>query len=86
MDAVRRAGVVLRWCRHLGGVAISVWRAFHVVARERLIGLAILVVPIALAGSMSGLALLVIIDVLLIAILIAEHVRIEGRPGARVAT
>jgi len=81
-------GVAFRWMLYsglvlyLGGVALSVWRAFRVIARERVIGLVVLVVPTALAGSLSGLALLVITNVLLLGVLITEHLRIEGRPSA----
>ena len=68
-----------------GGVAAAVWRAFRVVAKERVAGLVLLIVPAALAGSISGLALLVVTNLLLLAILIAEHVRIEGRPSPEAA-
>jgi low temperature requirement protein LtrA len=63
-----------------GGIAVTVWRAFRVVAKERIVGLALLVVTIAIAGSMSGLVLLIAIDVVLLAVLIAEQLRIEGGP------
>lgn len=68
------AGLVL----FFGGVAVSVWRAFHVIAKERILALVVMVVPIAFAGSMSGLVLLIATDVVLLAVLIAEQIRIEG--------
>ncbi len=61
-----------------GGVAVTIWRAFHVVAKERVIAVAVLAVPTAFAGSMSGLTLLLLTDALLVVVLIAEHGRIEG--------
>ena len=64
-----------------GGVAISVFRAFRIVARERLSGAAVLAVIIAVSGSVDGLTLLVLVDLLLVLVLIAEHIRIEGVPG-----
>ncbi len=80
-------GVAFRWMLYaglvlyFGGVALSVWRAFRVIARERVASLVLLLVPAALAGTISGLALLVVTNVLLLGVLIAEHFRIEGRPS-----
>jgi low temperature requirement protein LtrA len=65
---------------YLGGVAVSVWRAYRVVAKERVAGLVLLLFPASLAGTISGLALLIITDVLLLGMLVAEQIRIEGRP------
>lgn len=67
---------------YFGGVSISVWRAFRAIATERVVGLALLLVPIAFAGLMTGLALLIITNVLLLGVLVAEQLRIEGRPSA----
>lgn len=84
-------GIAFRWMLYsglvlyLGGVALSVWRAFRVIARERVVGFVLLLVPTALAGTMSGLALLIITNVLLLGVLIAEQIRIEGRPSAAAA-
>lgn len=75
------AGLVL----FFGGVAISVWRAFRVVAKERVIGLAVMLLPTAFAGSISGLTLLVITDLLILGVLIAEHLRIERRSAETTA-
>ena len=61
-----------------GGVAISVWRAFKVIARERIIALGVRLVLTLAAGSMDGLVFLVLVDLLLLAVIVAEHVRIEG--------
>jgi low temperature requirement protein LtrA len=72
------AGLVL----YFGGVAVSVWRAFHVVARERIAGLAVMLIPTLLAGEMTGLTLLIVSDVLILGMLAFEHVRIEGLPTA----
>lgn len=81
-------GVPFRWMLYgglvlyFGGVAVSVWRAFRAIAHERIVGLALMVIPIALAGVISGLALLIATNILLLGVLIAEHVRIEVRPSA----
>lgn len=64
-----------------GGVAAGVWRAFRVIARERMIGLALMLGLTLAAGSFDGLVLLVLTDVLLLAVLAAEHARIEGLPS-----
>lgn len=64
-----------------GGIAIAVWRAFGVFARERAVGLVVMLALTLAAGSIDGLVLLVITDALILAVLLAEHVRIEGRPA-----
>jgi low temperature requirement protein LtrA len=79
--------VAFRWMLYgglilyFGGVAVSVWRAFRVIAKERAVGLVVLLVPVLVAGTISGLALLIITNVLLLAVLVAEQIRIEGRPS-----
>ncbi len=61
------------------GIAISIWRAYRIVARERLLGGIAVAAIVAIAGaSMDALWLLIIVDVALILVLIAEHIRIEG--------
>jgi low temperature requirement protein LtrA len=59
------------------GAAWAVWRAFRVVARERLVLVAVLAVLLAAAGSWDGVALLVVVDLVLASALAAEHLRIE---------
>jgi low temperature requirement protein LtrA len=59
------------------GVAISVWRAFRVVARERLVAGVLLAGVVAVSGSVSGLTLLLAVDAFLVVALVAEHLRIE---------
>ena len=61
----------------VGGTAWAVWRAFRVVARERLVLVAVFAVVLAAAGSWNGVVLLVVVDLLIAATLAAEHVRIE---------
>ena len=83
-------GVPFRWMMYsglglyFGGVSLSVWRAFRVIARERIVGLGLMLVPIAFAGLISGLALLIVTNIVLLGVLIAEHIRIEGRPSATI--
>ncbi|MEP1122367.1 MAG: low temperature requirement protein A [Ilumatobacter sp.] len=64
-----------------GGINIGVWRAFRAVARERLIAMAVITGVLALAGSVEAVWLIVVIDVVVIAVLVAEHLRIEVRPS-----
>jgi low temperature requirement protein LtrA len=59
------------------GVALSVWRAFHVIARERLAAGALLAIVIAVSGSITGLTLLLAVDAFLLLALVAEHIRVE---------
>jgi low temperature requirement protein LtrA len=67
------------------GISASVWRAFRVVARERLVATAVIAVVLASAGSVDGVVLLVGVDLILLATLLVEHIRIEGpvRPSRR---
>ncbi len=62
---------------YFGGIAIAVWRAWRVVARERLVALAVMIGLCAISGSWEAVWLLVAIDVVLLVALIFEHLRIE---------
>lgn len=75
------AGLLL----YFGGVGIGVYRSFGVVARERLIAVAFVIVLMAVGGDVDGVVLLVAIDVILLAMLVFEHLRIEG-PKATAAS
>ncbi len=59
------------------GVAVSVWRAFRAVPIERLVALGVLAVVLGAATSWSGLLVVVIVDVVLLATLLVENRRIE---------
>lgn len=62
---------------YLVGVTVAVWRAFRIVAIERLATIAVLAV-VTLAGTdLDGLVLLVIVDLALAAMLAIEHIRVE---------
>ncbi len=65
----------------LGGVGIAVFRAFGVVAKERISGVVAVAVVAGLGSGLDGLVLLIVIDVILLAVLLVEHWRIEVRPG-----
>jgi low temperature requirement protein LtrA len=61
----------------LGGLSAGVYRAFRVVALERLTVLAAVVVLMAAGGSIKGIVLFIAIDVIIFAALAMEHFRIE---------
>jgi low temperature requirement protein LtrA len=63
-----------------GGIALTVWRAFRVVAKERVAAALLLAAVVALAGSVDGVLLLLLVDGALLVALVVEHVRIEGAP------
>lgn len=65
-----------------GGIALTVWRAFRVVAKERLGAAIALALAVLVAGSVDGVVLLLLVDAVLLVALLFEHVRIEGRPRA----
>lgn len=61
-----------------GGVAIAVWRAFRIVARERLVAAAAIGLILALADSWNGTLVIVVIELVVVATLYVEHRRVEG--------
>ena len=65
----------------IGGIAIAVYRAFGIIAKERLVAFVVLAAILFAADDLDGVWLIVIIDVLAIAGLAVEHVRIEVRPN-----
>ncbi len=59
------------------GIGAAVWRAFHVVTRERVTAAALVGVVLLAGGGWSGAALIVAVDVIIIAMFAAEHARVE---------
>ncbi len=72
-------------CRRLllyfGGVGIGVYRSFAAVAHERFVAVALMIVLMLVGDDVDGVVLLVGINVILLATLIVEHLRIEGTPS-----
>lgn len=59
------------------GIATAVFRAFRVLAKERMVaGVVLLVVAIG-AGELDGVALLIVVDIVILITLVIEHLRIE---------
>ncbi len=80
--AMGAAGLAL----YFGGVGIGVYRAFGAVARERLVAVLAIFVLMAAGSDVDGVVLLVGIDLIILATLFVEHLRIEGsrtKPGDR---
>ena len=65
----------------LGAVVAAVYRSFRALARERFVAIVALVLLAAISGGWNGVVVLIVIDVLLLAMLVYEHLRIE-RPAA----
>lgn len=59
------------------GISAGVWRSFHAVARERIVMALVIAALLGLAGSWNGVVLLVVVDLLIAATLVVEHLRIE---------
>ncbi|MGH9137884.1 MAG: low temperature requirement protein A [Acidimicrobiales bacterium] len=59
------------------GMAAAIWRAFRKLPRERMLAAGVLVPVLLLAGGLDGVVLLVVVDVVVAATLVAEHVRVE---------
>ena len=66
----------------IGGIVIAIHRAFGVIAKERIAAFVVVAVILFAADDLHSVWLIVVIDVLAIAGLTAEHFRIEVRPNA----
>ena len=71
------AGITL----FIGGISIAAYRAFGVYPFERMLAVAVLAVFFLLAGSLHAVWVIVIVDIVGIAGLLAEHFRIEIHPS-----
>jgi low temperature requirement protein LtrA len=65
---------------HLGGIVGAVWRAFRVLAVERLVGAALVGLAVVALQRADGLVVLAAVDVVLLAVLAFEHRRVEAKP------
>lgn len=61
----------------VAGIAAAIWRAFRTLPRERMLAAGGLVPILLLAGELDGIVLLVVVDLVVAATLVAEHVRVE---------
>ncbi len=82
--------IAFRWMFFAGialsvvGVVLAIYRSYRVLARERIGAVAVLGVIVAvIGGEVSGLVLLIVIDIVVAALLAAEHLRVEH--GGRIA-
>jgi low temperature requirement protein LtrA len=60
------------------GVALGVWRAWGVIAWERLVAASVIAALVLAATAWPANALLIAVDAVILATLAVEHVRIEG--------
>jgi low temperature requirement protein LtrA len=68
-----------------GGVGIDVFRAWRAVARERIAGGVLTVVLLLAAADLDGVVLVLLVDLLILLVLIAENWRIERLGSAATA-
>ena len=61
-----------------GGIAIAVFRAYRVLAKERMVAVVTIGVVMLAGGSVAGMWLLVAAVGIIAVTLVAEHQRIEG--------
>ena len=59
------------------GVTAGVWRAFRIVPRERLLAIVVIALAILISSNWNGWVVILVIDAILAATLVAEHFRIE---------
>ena len=63
----------------MAGVGIAILRAFTKVAIERSVAAASLIAIGLVGGSLDGLMLIIVVDLVLFTMLVAEHLRVEWR-------
>lgn len=68
------AGIAL----FFGGIAMTVLRAFHAIAKERLVAIAAIAILAYLGRTWDGVTFLIAVDVVLLVAVVVEHVRIEA--------
>lgn len=59
-------------------VLAGIWRAFRVVAVERLVAMAAIAVVLFVATSWNGIVVVVVVDLIMVVTLVIEHRRVEG--------
>jgi low temperature requirement protein LtrA len=59
------------------GIATGIWRSFQVMALERIVATAAIAALLLLADDLAGVTLLVIVDLVILVTLVAEHFRVE---------
>ena len=62
-----------------GGIAGAAFRAYGIIAKERIAAGVVVAIAAAVASSFDGVIFLIIVDVVLAAAMFAEHQRIEPR-------
>ncbi|NNF63449.1 MAG: low temperature requirement protein A [Acidimicrobiia bacterium] len=67
----------------LVGVYLAVWRAFRAQARERLVGAVIISAIVVIGAGLDGVVLLGLVVVVLFAVLVVEHRRVEAMSAGR---
>ena len=72
--AMSAAGILL----YFGGVGIGVYRSFAVIARERIVAVALIGLLMLTGSGIAGLVLLILVNAILLVTLIFEYLRIEG--------
>ncbi len=77
LDAVWRWMLFIGLTSFLLGIVAAVYRAYGMIARERLIAIALLAVLLPVAAGIDGLAVLLLVDIILAGMVVTEHIRIE---------
>ncbi len=67
-----------------GGIAGAAYRAYRVVAKERLAAVAAIAAVALLGRSWDGVVILLAVDLIILVVLVAEHLRIEAPTRATV--
>jgi low temperature requirement protein LtrA len=66
-------------CVTMVGIVLAIWRAFGRLAVERIVAAVLLLGLAAVATSIEGLVLLIVVDVVMAVTLVIEHLRVEWR-------
>ena len=59
------------------GIVAAVWRSYRVIPRERAVAIVVIGLLLATASSWEGPILLIVVDLIILATLVVEHIRVE---------
>lgn len=69
-----------------GGIAVAVYRAYRVVAKERIVAMIVVSLVALLGRSADGVMLFIVVDIILFVTLLVENRRVESQPATETAT
>jgi low temperature requirement protein LtrA len=78
LEAVWRWMLIIGLSSFLLGIVVAVYRAYRVVAKERLIAVVLLAAVLPFVTELDGVWVLALVDFILAGMVVTEHIRVEG--------